>query len=681
MLESLLKPRSIAIIGASHDPEKLGHVILYNLITYRYRGRLYPVNPKGGLILGKKVFSSVQEIPAQVDLAIVVIPAALVPAAIRECGKKKIRTAIIISAGFAEQGGVGAQLEARVLAEAKKYHMRILGPNCLGVINPALKMNASFAAGMPDFGGVAVISQSGAMAVSITEWAVAADVGFSSLVSLGNKSDIQEEELVKYFGADKRTHVIVMYLESLKTGRALLRTIQRVSKKTPIIILKPGKSLEAQRAVASHTGAIAGAHAVQQAMLQSAGAVVVDTLQELFLFTQLFENRHKLSGNRVAIVTNAGGPGIIATDAVVAATNLRMATLAPQTIAELKKKLPEAAATGNPVDVIGDATPARYQIALRALMRDRGVDAVVALLTHQYVTDSDAIAKIIIREQRAHPGKPIAVSFIGGAAMRASRQILTKAGIITFAYPEHAVAAIAMLRHDVMARTELRRFPEMTYRTSQATQIVLGTRAERMVKRFVPYVMPSRLASSIEAALKQAARLRYPVVAKIISQEFIHKTERGGVQINITGPEQLRRTLRSWQTQFKLAFAKDEGFLLQPYRPGMIEMIIGAKRDPELGAYLVIGLGGIFVESIGGQVIVPIPASRAEIERALDRSLQGLLSTARGARIPKKDIIQCALGISRMMLATPRLEEFDANPVLLSAGRIEIADLRIVVRR
>ncbi|MFZ6035913.1 MAG: acetate--CoA ligase family protein [Patescibacteria group bacterium] len=682
MLERFFNPQSIAIIGASHSPDKLGNVITHNLLTHRYRGKVYPVNPKGGTLYGRTMYRSVGDIPHPVDMAVIVIPAAGVQQAVADCGRAGIRAAIVISAGFSEQDRAGAQLERNVLRTAQKYNVRILGPNCLGLIVPSMRMNASFAAGLPARGGVAVISQSGAMAVSITEWALATQLGFSALVSLGNKADVQEEELLKYFGNDRQTTVIIMYLESLSTGRSFLRRLKRVTQQKPVVILKPGKSEQAQAAVASHTGAIAGAYAVQHAFLRAAGAVVVDSLEELFLYTKLFQEPYRLAGDRIAIVTNAGGPGILATDAVAASPYMRLAELSPQTTAHLRATLPQAAAIGNPIDVVGDATPVRYRTALRAALSDKQVDGVVALLTHQYVTDTQAIARLIVEEQKRHPRKPIAVAFIGGSGVMTGRALLTEKHILQFEYPEQAVTALGILRQYDLNRAQPRTFPEVAPAVSGRLRPMLGVAAEHILKRSVPYFLPSVVVRTADEAVRRARKLGYPLVAKIISHQLIHKTEAAAVHVNIPDDGALRGIIDNWRRRIPIRFKPGEGYLLQPYRPGPVEVFVGAKRDDQLGPYAVVGLGGIFVEAIGGQVIIPLPCTSGQAESAIAQGTLGrILGSARGRRIDPRPLTEIILGLSAVMTKKPAITECDLNPVILSDTGTAIVDSRLIVTR
>jgi len=677
MLDAFFTPKSIAVVGASANKEKLGAVVYHNILAHGFRGRVYPVNVKGGAIGKKKVFTSVVDIPGKVDLALIVIPAPFVADVIRECGKKRIRAAIIISAGFGEIGAKGKVLEEKLLHVARAAHVRVLGPNCLGLISPVRKLNASFAEGLPDTGGVAVLSQSGAMAVAITDWALDMDIGFSALVSLGNKGDVEEEELLKYFARDPKTKVIVAYLESIKHGRGFLRTLNRVTQNKPVVVLKPGKSTQAQAAVASHTGSLAGTYEVQHASLAAAGAVVVNSLEELFLFTQAFEKKHILKNQRVAIVTNAGGPGIIATDALIG-SGFSLAQFAPKTVATLKRKLPEAASTHNPVDVVGDAPASRYAAALRTVIQDAGVDAVVAILTHQYVTETEKIARSIIRVSQQSK-KPLFVSFVGGKGVERGRDMLSDQDVPQFLFPEQAVRALHALWRAKHPSFSYGRFPDVHGKSGSKLVPLVGTKGENLLQKYAPYVLRSKVSSSVSGTLRNARRIGYPVVAKVSSARFLHKTDLGFVRINITTEKELKKLLAQWSKKVKGEFAKGEGFVIQAYRPAEVEFFLGAKRDPLLGPYLVFGLGGIFVKEISETEIFPAPISLAGAREILQLGKVGkILSSKRGAKIPKEQLATCIAGLSRLMIERSEIAECDLNPVIVRNDGVYLPDVRLL---
>jgi len=677
MLEGFFKPHSIAVIGASAHPEKLGAVVYNNIVGHKFRGKVYPVNVKGGKIGKTKIFSSVIEIPSKVDLAVIVIPALYVERVIRECGKKHIRSAVIISAGFGETGTEGKKREEKIVSVARASRVRLLGPNCLGIIVPRLKLNASFAEGLPQPGGVAVVSQSGAMAVAITDWALMIHIGFSALISLGNKSDIEEEELLNFFAHDQKTNVIVAYLESIKNGRKFLRTLKLVTQKKPVIILKPGKSMQAQVAVASHTGSLAGAYEVEKAHLEAAGAVVVDSLEELFMFTQTFEHAHTVKGKRVAVVTNAGGPGILATDALIGA-GFFLATLSPETNKILKRKMPEAASLHNPIDVVGDAPASRYYAALSTVMGDKNVDAVIAILTHQYVTETEKIAKIIIQVSKKFK-KPLFVSFIGGKGVGKGRTILVHHGIPEFSFPEQAVRALDASWKAKEAKSLTARFPDVEIKKGAHLVPLVGLKAETLLEKYIPFVLRSHISVSIPGALLQAKKIGYPVVAKVASASFLHKTESGFVRVNITSEKDLQRILLEWKKKISLKFKKGEGFVVQAYRPASLEVFLGSKRDLNFGPYLVCGVGGIFVEQLSGTRIFSLPQTVAQARQVLSTGILGaVLSSERGKYLPVTSLAKSIAGLSRMMIERADIAECDLNPVLVRPDGVYIPDVRIL---
>lgn len=678
MLEHFFKPSSIAIIGASEHEGKIGNVIMKNLVRLGFRGGVYPVNPHGGTIENKKVYARVADIPTTPDCAIIVVPAPLVSEVLAECGKKKIRAAIIVSSGFKESGKDGAKREQLCLSIAKKHRIRLLGPNCLGLIIPQLHLNASFAEGLPEKGDVAVVSQSGAMAVAITDWALESGLGFSSLISLGNKGDVNEFELLKYYEMDRSTRVIVMYLESLAVGRPFLKLLNRVTQKKPVIILMPGKSTAAQTALFSHTGSLAGSYEVTHAALSVAGAIVVTTLEKLFMFTSAFSRIRRFRGDSVAVVTNAGGPGIVATDALIHA-GCTLAALHEDTKEQLQSVLPPSASLHNPVDVVGDAPAERYVQALSIVAKDKNVQAIVALLTHQYVTDAEAIAKAIVR-LHAQLQKPILVSFIGGKGVETGREILERNGVFHIPYPEQAAEVLLALKEQYDHQGVVRQFPETPKHSYSKTRVVLGKDAERLLSHKQVSFPRSLLVRSVGEALKGARKISYPLVAKVMSSSFVHKTDAHLVKVNIINEKQLFTVLSGWQAKHRFRFKKREGFLLQSFIGGALEVFVGAKRDPLIGPYCIVGLGGIFVESLHATLIEPLPLKRSDAIAALSKGPLGkVLASERGKQFAKEKIILLLLEISRLMMERPKVLECDVNPVLVTETDAFVADMRVLL--
>ena len=440
MLNNFFRPDSVAVIGASREPGKVGHELLKNLLENGFPGDLYPVNPKAGEVLGLKVYRSVADVPNRIGLAVVVVPAQFTPAVIEDCGKKGIDSAIIVSAGFKEAGSTGAKLEQEVSRQAKQFSMRVLGPNCLGIVDTESGLNASFAAGMPSKGKLSFFSQSGALGAAILDWAIDREIGLSKFVSLGNKMDISESDLLTALADDPNTNVILGYIEGVKDGRAFMEAAANATKKKPVIIVKSGSTAAGAKAASSHTGTLAGSENAFQAAFKQCGVIRAPTIEALFDYALVMAYQPLTVGNRLGIVTNAGGPGIIAADACER-SELTMASFQQETIENLRSSLPPTAAIYNPVDVIGDAKVDRYLSALQNVENDKNTDAILVLLTPQAMTETVATAEAII-DISSSGSKPVLTSFMGGAGVKDGIDTLGKGGIPNYPYPERAIAAL-----------------------------------------------------------------------------------------------------------------------------------------------------------------------------------------------------------------------------------------------
>lgn len=452
-LDAFFHPRSVAVIGASLNPQKLGYFLVDNLLHERFPGHIYPVNIRGGTLLGLKVFPSILDVPGPVDLAVIAVPPGVTSVAMDECGQKGVKAAVVITAGFKETGLEGRKREQELMTVARRHGIRVVGPNSLGIIDTFHNLNASFAESMPPRWEIALMSQSGAMATAILDWARGADVGFSKFVSLGNMADVTEIELLDYWAADRDTSVVVGYLEGISNGRAFLDAARRVTRHKPLIIMKVGRTSAGAAAAASHTGSLAGSDIVVDAAFRQTGVVRAETMEELFDFTRCFAYAPLAAGDRVAVVTNAGGPGVMATDAIVR-TGLRLAELLPQTQRLLTEVLPEAASIRNPVDVLGDAAADRYEQALDAVLADPGVDGALVLLTPQAMTEPERTARIIISNARTSD-KPVMAAYMGGVAVVRGREMLEAARVPVYNYPERAVRAMAVLAQYARYRRDL----------------------------------------------------------------------------------------------------------------------------------------------------------------------------------------------------------------------------------
>ncbi len=676
-LRPLLNPKSIAIVGASRERTKLGNVIYRNCTAFGYRGKVFAVNPKAKRIEGKRAYPNLQALPQRVDLVIVVTPAAVVPVVIADAVRAKARSAIVISAGFGETGKQGKALEEKVAVIAKRGRLPLLGPNCLGIVLPHLKLNASFGQGMPLAGSVSILSQSGAIAVADMDWAAGRHLGFRSVVSLGNKAVLNASDLLEAIDADPGTKVILFYLEDLREGRRFLETAQRVAATKPIIILRAGRSDAAAKAAQSHTGALAGSSAVTDALLQQAGCITVTTIEDWFAFAVACSNALRPKGNRLGILTNAGGPGILATDAI-AGTALTLATLTPKTTSTLQRVLPPAAAVHNPVDVIGDAPPARYAKGLQVLTADANVDVVVSILTDQLTTRSAAVAKAIITETR-RTKKPILVSFVGGPNVAKAVATLRKAGVPAFDYPELAIrAANALVAGTRSSGLPIRPLLKPS-NSLRDTSVVVGERARKVLGTGGIIVLPSYVVKSSAQAVKVAERLHYPVVMKLDSPKIVHKTDQHAVLTDLHTPKMVKVAFKRFQRTFARLLKKGDGhIILQDQRSNGVEVFLGGLQDPQFGPVVLVGFGGIYVEAIRSTSYACAPLTTTDARTLLERTaLWRILSGSRGHTFNVDALALLVSKLSRFLAEHPEVKAIDCNPVLVTHLGATILDARL----
>ncbi len=704
---SLLTPTSIAIIGASSQEGKVGHDILKNLVTQGYAGKIFPVNPKGGEILGKKVYVSIEEISDEVDLVIIVIPAALTPTALEECGKKKIPSAIVISAGFTEvHTDEGKKLEAELVAIAKKYSITLLGPNCLGLVRPSIKMNASFAKDLPPAGNVAFVSQSGATAVALMDRAPEEGIGFSLMASIGNKAALDECDLLEMCEKDDETTVIGFYLESIRDGRRFREIAARVALKKAIVLLKAGVSNHGAAAAASHTGALAGSDSAIDALCSETGIHRAHSSEEFFDMLSVLSTQPSLLSDNIAIVTNAGGPGILATDAAEKA-GLNLPALTPENDAKLKPLLPAAASTHNPIDCIGDANAERYEAALIACRNDINMDGIVVLLTPQVMTPCEAVAETIIRVMKTASLMPVTVCFMGGKSVEAATKILREHHISVFPTPERAVMAMAALRaQEARSKIQEANNAQKKITITAAPVPGCGIEAKNLLagmsglldestvqSLFKLYDLPlpkQALAKTPEDAVTLAEKIGYPLVAKISAKDIIHKTDIGCVRVNLKNKEEVLKAFTEIMANAKkfLESTHDsqltthpDGVLLQQFLPVGDEFIVGAIRDASFGPLILAGLGGIYTELFRDTAfrIAPVTQKTA-YEMLADLKAWKLLLGMRGK--PQSDIDALASlieRVSQMMMECPTIKELDLNPVIVSAETVVIADAKVIL--
>lgn len=695
MLPAFFDPHGVAVIGASADPSKLGHAVLKNILDSGYDGPVYAVNPKGGEILGVPVFPDITVIPDRVDLAVIVIPARLVAEELEQCGKKGCRGVIVISAGFREVGLEGKRAEQHLVQIAHRYGMDMLGPNCLGILDTVIPINASFARTFPEPGTIAFMTQSGALATAILDWAKANQMGFSRFVSLGNKAELNEIDFLQAWNEDEHTDVIIAYLEGIVDGPRFMQVARETTRRKPVIAIKSGTTDAGQRAVSSHTGTLAGSERAYDAAFRQAGVLRAASVQDLFDFAQAFATQPQLRGPNVAIVTNAGGPGIMATDALERA-GLRLAQLNAETVEGLRARLPSAASALNPIDVLGDALADRYRLGVEAALADPNVDAVLVILTPQVYTEVDATAHVVGRTAQ-QTGKPVLGVFMGSHDIASGVQILAEYGVPNYIFPERAVAALGALD---TYRQWLQR-PEPEYRHFDVDQsavralfdrvraegrLQLGDAEARAILQAYNIRTPqSEVASTADDVVRVADRFGYPVVMKIASPDILHKSDIGGVAVGIESAEEVRTTFQTLVNRGRRFMPDAEiwGVQMQEMVPQGREVLVGVSRDPQFGHLIVFGLGGIYVEVLKDVTFRVAPLSVQEAA-AMTTEIRAaaLLRGVRGE--PPADLAaarEVLLRISQLVTDFPEIVELDINPlVLLEEGEGAIAiDMRLVL--
>ena len=702
-LRPILEPQSVAVIGASRQPGTVGYAVLSNLLMGQYTGIVYPVNPKAKAICGVRTYPSVLEIPDPVDLAVIIVRAPLVPQVLEECGQKGVKGAIVISAGFKETGPEGAKLEAQVREIAHHYGIALVGPNCLGVINtdPNYRLNASFAKEMPLPGNIAFISQSGALCTAVLDYAKGQGIGFSKVVSLGNKADVNENDFLAYLWQDPQTQVILLYIEELSDGRRFLQLAREITgegdNRKPILALKAGRTPAGARAVASHTGSLAGSDEVYEALFAQAGVLRADTVEDLFEYAIAFANQPLPNGRRTVIITNAGGPGIMATDACVR-YGLELAQLNEKTLEQLRQKLPPHASLLNPIDLIGDAQHDRYEAALDAVLDDPNVDAVIVLLTPQAMTDIENIANVIVQKSKQRV-KPILACFMGLVDISAGVNILKENGVPCYSFPEDAVRALAAMVKYVdwirRPRTGFKMFPVDTERArnllSKAPVSEHGFIPEEVAFQVLEAygfpVLPWGVAKTPEEAVSVARQIGYPVVLKVLSPDIVHKFDVGGVQLNLNSDSDVKQAFEKIINSVKqhLPEARIEGVIVQAMAKKGREVILGLKRDPQFGPILMFGLGGIYVEVLRDVTFRFAPVRELGAYRMVrDIRTYKLLEGVRGE--PPADIdkiVECIERLSQLAIEQDLIEELDINPLIVypqGEGAV-VVDVRIMVRR
>ena len=679
MLDGFFKPHAVTVIGASREEGKVGFSIVDNLVKAGFPGPIYPVNPKATEIRGLKCYPDLAQVPERADLAVLVIPPKACIPTLEACVGKGIRSAVVISAGFKEVGGEGAEIEKALRARVRELGIRVVGPNCLGIIDTKSRLNATFAAGMPPVGEIGFFSQSGALCTAILDWAIGNDVGFSKFISLGNKADTSEVDFIEALGADPETRVIIGYIEGVENGSRFMAAARAASKIKPLIIVKSGGTAAGARAASSHTGTLAGSEKAFSAAFRQSGVIRAESIEELFNFARAFASQPLPKGPRLCIVTNAGGPGIIAADAVERST-VKMATLSPETVERLRAALPPTAALYNPVDVIGDAKEDRYQAALEAVAADPNVDGVLALSTPQAMTENDKFAEVVGLTAK-QSGKSFFTAFMGEASLPKARVILRNYGIPQYPYPEPAVRTFEAMVHyrewqeytpapprDV--NVDKGRVALMILEARRAGRTTLGEREAREVIAAYGLRLPQNvLARTVDEAVSAATKMGFPVALKIVSPDILHKTDVGGVRLNLQDANAVAEGFSAIDISVRRFFptAVIQGIAVQEMVVGGKEVILGMTRDPSFGPLLMFGLGGIYVEVLKDVAFRVAPIGPDEAE-AMIREIRSfpLLRGVRGEKPSDLNAIVDALcRLSQLCVDFPEILEMDVNPLLV----------------
>ena len=669
-LNRLFDPRSVAVIGASNDPQKLGHAFLKNLLAGGKR-RIYPVNPAAKKILGQLCFKQVSDIKPSVDLAVIAVPAPVVPEVLRDCGRKKIHFVIVISAGFKETGEAGRKKEEELKKIARANKIKIIGPNCLGLIDLWSKLNASFAADISKPGSVAFLSQSGAVGTAMLDWAKMENIGFSKFISVGNEAGLTENDFLEYLANDKNTKAILVYLEGLSDGRRFLRVAKKITAKKPLVVLKAGRTPRGAAAVLTHTGSLTSEEAVFEAACRQAGVISITSLRALFNFTKIFNARIFKPLRRLAIITNGGGPSIVMADLIDGSPTLELAELSEPVKKSLRTVLPAAAAVNNPVDLIGDALAERYEAALKILVRQKNIDGLVVILTPQQMTEPAKTARIL---QKYHRLKPILPMFIGEAKTAVGENLLKKFGLYNFEYPQDVAEVLEPM---VLEHKKIKPTPQR----SAGARLLDFAEAKQLLKKYGLETSGILLKNinELSGALK---KITGSVVLKVSSPDVNHKSEVGGVKVNL---RDLAQAKAAWQSivrsvKAKIPAARIEGLILSPQYHGQ-EVLVGFKRDPAFGPVVVFGLGGIYTEVFADVAERVAPLTLTDVKKML-AEIKGykLLSGWRGQpAINFPALAKVILAVAKLALANPQIKSLDLNPVIVGAKGAKIVDVRAVV--
>ncbi len=699
-LQPIFTPKTVAVIGATEKQGSVGRTVIWNLISSPFGGTVFPINPKRENILGIKAYPSIKDLPDQIDLAVIVTPAPTVPGIIEECVEAGVKGAIVISAGFKEVGPEGAELERQILAHARKGKMRVIGPNCLGVMNPLTGLNATFATAAARPGNVAFISQSGALCTSVLDWSFKEHVGFSAFVSIGSMLDVGWGDLIYHLGDDPHTQSIVIYMETIGDARSFMSAAREVALAKPIIVIKPGRTEGAARAAASHTGSLTGSDEVLEAAFRRCGVLRVNTIGEIFSMAEVLSKQPRPKGPHLTIVTNAGGPGVLAVDALITSGG-KLAEISPETMQKLNQILPPQWSHNNPIDILGDASPERYAQALEVAAQDENSDGLLVILTPQAMTDPTATAEALKEYARSYD-KPILASWSGGQDIAAGEAILNKAGIPTFMYPDTAAEAFAYmwkytdnlqalyetvsLTQDAASGPDREAASALLERVRRSGRLLL-TEAEskELLAAYGIPIVPTRIAESADQAAALAETIGYPVALKLHSEAVTHKTDVGGVKLNLNGEQAVRSAFEAIRASVVEKYS-DEAFLGVTVQPMIklsdaYELIIGSSIDPQFGPVVLFGMGGQLVEVFKDRALGLPPLNATLARRMMERTK--IFEALKGVRgRPAIDITALEtllVNFSQLVAEQRWIKELDINPLLASHEGLLALDARVVI--
>lgn len=696
MLEAFSEPASIAVIGASREPGKVGHQILNNILSSGFKGKIFPVNPNCTSLLGLKCYPKVLDVPGEVDLGIIAVPATIVPSVVEDSGRKGLKALIVVSAGFKEAGGEGSKLEKQIVETCRQYNVRLLGPNCLGIIDTHSPLNASFALEMPIKGNIAFVSQSGALGTAILDWTVQQRIGLSKFVSLGNKADVDETDLMLTLADDDNTKVMLIYVEGVARGEKFIEAAQEVTRKKPVIVLKSGITAAGARAASSHTGSMAGSDLAFNLAFKKAGILRANSSEELFNIAKVFSTQPVPKGPNVAIITNAGGPGILATDACEK-YGLRVVSISPEIVERLREKLPASASFFNPVDILGDADASRYRFAVETVLKSEDVHSTLVILTPQAVTEVDLTAKTLIELRKIFLEKPMVASFMGGDAISKAVELLEEADIPNYDFPEEAIQSLAALADYEVHRGSNSDGSIQRFEVDVETVTSIFRKARRDGRLVLEaneandvancYGIPAssiKLATTADEAVAIAENVGYPIVMKVESPNILHKTDIGGVKLNLMSADEVRSSFYELVGRAHIFYpsATVLGVNVQRMAPQGREMIVGMTRDVTFGPLIMFGLGGVYVNFLKDVSFRLTPLTReVALEMVKETKAYTLLRGIRGEASSDIDsVISTLLRVSQLVTNFSEVNEMDINPLFVYEKGCMAIDIKITIK-